>query len=48
MNQVAALQPERVKLVYARPECRMCHAPRGHGHDYDIRRTVKNGKTGLT
>lgn len=43
MNRVAAL-PERVKLVYARPEC---HAPRGHGHDYDMRRTVKNDKTSL-
>lgn len=43
MNRVPALEPERVKLVCARPECWVCHAPRGH--DYDIRRTVKKGKT---
>ncbi len=41
-NRVAALQPEQ---VYARPEWWTCHAPRGH--DYDIRRTIKKGKTSL-
>ena len=45
MNLVVALQPERVQLVHGRLECWTCHAP--SGHDYDIRRTVKNGKTGL-
>jgi hypothetical protein len=44
MDQVAAPQPERVKLVYARPESRTCRAPRGHSHDWDIRRSVKKGR----
>ena len=45
MNRVAAPQPEQVKLVYGRLGCWTCQAP--SGHDYDIMRTVKKGKTGL-
>jgi hypothetical protein len=47
MNRVVALQPEPVKLVYAHLGYWTCRAPRGRGRDYDIRRTVKNGKTSL-